>query len=66
VRPGVLWPKSSSGTQAASGRAFVDRMLTVVGSLRLRGRNALSHLEAAIWASQTGEAAPSLMPAAAG
>jgi len=65
VRPGVLWRKSSFGNQGASGRAFVERMLTVVGSLRLQGRKALSYLEAAIRAAQMGEAAPSLLAAAA-
>jgi transposase len=66
VRPGVLWRKSSFGNQGGSGRGFVERMLTVVGSLRLQGRNALSYLEGAIRASQVGEAAPSLVPTAAG
>jgi transposase len=66
VRPGVLWRKSSFGNQGASGRAFVERMLTVVGSLRRQGRNALSYLEGAIRAAQVGEAAPSLVESAAG
>jgi transposase len=66
VRPGVLWRKSSFGNQGGSGRAFVERMLTVIGSLRRQGRNALEYLEAAIRASQVGEAAPSLVAAAAG
>jgi transposase len=66
VRPGVLWRKSSFGHQSEGGRAFVERMLTVVGSLRLQGRNALSYLEGAIRAAQVDGAAPSLLPAPAG
>jgi transposase len=61
-RPGVLWRKGSFGNQGAGGRAFVERMLTVVGSLRLQGRSALSYLEAWIRAAQVGGAAPSLLP----
>jgi transposase len=41
VRPGVLWRNCSFGNQGAGGRAFVERMLTVVGSLRRQGRNVL-------------------------
>jgi transposase len=66
VRSGVLWRKSSFGNQGASGRAFVERMLTVVGSLRRQGREVLSYLEGAIRAAQQGEAPPSLLPAPAG
>jgi transposase len=66
VRPGVRWRKSSFGNQGASGRAFVERMLTVGGSLRLPGRKVLSYLEAAIRAAQGGEGAPSLVSAATG
>ncbi len=66
VRPGVLWRKSSFGNQGASGRAFVERMLTVVGTLRRQGREVVSYLEGAIRAAQQGEAPPSLLPAPAG
>jgi len=62
VRPGVLWRKCSFGNQGEGGRAFVERMLTVVGSLRLQGREVLAYLEAAIRAAQQGAAAPSLLP----
>jgi transposase len=62
VRPGVLWRKSSFGNQGEGGRAFVERMLTVVGSLRLQGRQVLGYLEGAIRAAQEGVAPPSLLP----
>jgi transposase len=62
VRPGVLWRKCSFGNQGEGGRAFVERMLTVGGSLRLQGRQVLGYLEGAIRAAQEGGAPPSLLP----
>ena len=47
LRRGVLWRKRSFGHQSERGRAFVERLLTVVGSLRLQGRNVLAYLEEA-------------------
>jgi transposase len=66
VRPGVLWRKISFGNQGESGRAFVERMLTIVGSLRLQGRGVLEYLEGAIRAWQEQREAPSLVPEATG
>jgi len=65
VRPGVLWRKGSFGNQGAGGRAFVERLLTVAGSLRLQGRSVFAYLHAAVRAGRAGEAAPSLLPEAA-
>jgi transposase len=65
VRPGVLWRKNSFGHQSEGGRAFVERMLTVVGSLRLQGRGVLGYLEGVIRAAQQGVAPPSPLPATA-
>jgi transposase len=65
VRPGVLWRKCSFGHQGEGGRGFVERMLTVVGSLRLQGRAVLEYLEPAIRAAQGG-VPPSLLPEPAG
>jgi transposase len=62
LRRGVLWRKNSFGHQSASGRAFVERLLTMGGSLRLQGRNVLAYLEEACRASLTGRGAPSLLP----
>jgi transposase len=64
VRPGVLWRKNCFGNQSEEGRAFVERMLTVVGTLRLQGRSVLEYLEAAIRAAQVGGRPPSLLPEA--
>jgi transposase len=62
VRAGVLWRKCSFGNQSEGGRAFVERILTVVGSLRLQGRGVLAYLEAAIRAAPVGGTPPSLVP----
>jgi transposase len=66
LRRGVLWRKRSFGHQSESGRAFVERLLTVVGSLRLQGRHVLAYLEAACRAALTGAGPPSLLPHPAG
>jgi transposase len=66
VRPGVLWRKRSFGNQGASGRAFVERLLTVAGSLRLQGRSVFAYLQAAVRAGRAGGTAPSLLPEEAG
>jgi transposase len=62
LRRGVLWRKRSFGHKSENGRAFVERMLTVVDSLRLQGRNVLACLEEACRASVTGGSPPSLLP----
>jgi hypothetical protein len=59
LRRGVLWRKRSFGHQSESGRAFVERLLTAVGSLRLQGRNVLAYLEAR--AALNGTSHPSLL-----
>lgn len=66
VRAGVLWRKNSFGHQSERGRGFVERMLTVVGSLKLQGRGVLAYLEEAIRAWQEQGEPPNLVPEAAG
>jgi transposase len=62
IRPGVLWRKGSFGTQSADGSRFVERMMTVVATLKQQQRNVLEYLIAAHEAALRGEAAPSLLP----
>lgn len=62
LRHGVLWRKSSFGTQSAAGSRRVERMMTVVASLRQQGRPVWDYLTAACEAALRGEAAPSLLP----
>lgn len=61
LRPAVLWRKSSFGHQSATGEQFVERMLTVVGTLRLQRRNLWEYLVQACEAATRGGAAPSLL-----
>jgi transposase len=44
LRPAVLWRKSSFGTDSENGSRFAERILTVVASLRMQGRNVLTYL----------------------
>jgi transposase len=65
VRPGVLWRKNSFGTQSEAGSRFVERIMTVVATLKQQQRNALDYLTEACDAANRGESAPSLLPSAA-
>jgi transposase len=64
LRRAVLWRKRSFGSQSAGGMRFVERMLTVVGTLRLQDRTVLSYLEEAVNAHRAGLPAPKLLPIA--
>jgi transposase len=64
VRPGVLWRKGSFGTQSAGGSRFVERLMTVVATLKQQRRHVLEYLTAACAAAHRGEKAPSLLPSA--
>jgi len=62
LRRGVLWRKTSYGTQSERGSRFVERILTVVESLRLQGRSVLDYLEAVVRCQIAGLPVPSLLP----
>jgi len=62
LRRAVLWRKRSFGSQSLGGLRFVERMLTVAGTLRLQGRCVLPYLEAALSAHRAGLPAPKLLP----
>lgn len=61
IRPAVLWRKGSFGTDSESGSRFVERVLTVVATLRMQKRNVLDYLTTACEAWLYGSAAPSLL-----
>jgi transposase len=63
VRHGVLWRRTSFGTDSANGSRFVERILTVVTTLRLQKRNVLDYLARVCAASLRGQPAPSLLAA---
>jgi transposase len=58
----VQWRKGSFGTQGQDGSRFVERMMTVVATLKQQKRNVLDYLTAAHEAALRGEPAPSLLP----
>lgn len=62
VRPAVLWRKGCFGTDSENGSRFVERILTVVITLRMQKRNALDFLTDACEARLNGLRPPSLLP----
>jgi transposase len=64
IRHGVIWRKTSFGTDSDKGSRFVERMLTVVMSLRLQKRNVLDWVTAAYQAKLDAANPPSLLPIA--
>ncbi len=61
VRHAVLWRKSSGGTHSELGSRFVERILTVVATLRRQDRNILHFLRDACEAHLSGSESPSLV-----
>ena len=59
-RRAVLWRRKSFGCASQAGCRFVERILTVVGTLRLQGRNALEFLSRCIAAHRRGSTGPTL------
>ncbi len=62
LRPAVLWRRRSFGCHSAAGCRFVERMLTVVQTLRLQERSVIDHLMEALTAHRQSLAAPKLLP----
>lgn len=64
IRPAVLWRKGSFGTHSEFGSRFVERILSVVASLKQQRRNALAFLVEALQSYRAGQPSPSLLPSA--
>jgi transposase len=62
VRHAVIWRKVCFGTQSRRGSDFVERMLTVVATLRSQGRNILDYVTDACSAAFRSQPAQSLIP----
>jgi transposase len=60
-RLAVLWRKCCFGCHSESGCRFVERLLTVVQTLRLQKRSVLDFLTKAIQAHRTGGSSPKLV-----
>jgi transposase len=63
LRRGVLWRKRSFGSHSEDGCRFVERMLTVVQTLRLQDRSVLTYLHEAISAYRAARPAPKFLVA---
>jgi transposase len=61
LRRGVIWRKRSFGSHSEDGCRFVERMLTVVQTLRLQKRSAFDYLHDAIVAHRDNSPAPKLL-----
>jgi transposase len=61
LRSGVLWRKNAFGCHSESGCRFVERIMTVVQTLRLQKRPVLEFLHQALLAHRHGESAPKLL-----
>jgi transposase len=61
-RLAVLWRKNCFGCHSDAGCRFVERLLTVVQTLRLQKRPVLAYLQAALTAHRGGKATPKLVP----
>lgn len=62
LRRAVMWRRTSFGTQSAEGSRFVERILTVVTSLRQQGRDVLGYLSAACASTTHNDASICLLP----
>jgi transposase len=61
-RLAVLWRKNCFGCHSDTGCRFVERLLTVVQTLRLQKRSVLQYLTEALTAHRHGKATPKLLP----
>jgi transposase len=60
-RQGVLWRKTSGGTDSPQGSRFVERVLTVVHTCRQQGKDVLTFLSDCIEAWRQGRDPPALL-----
>ena len=61
VRQGVLWRKSSFGTQSERGARYVERVLTAGATCQLQGRSVIEFIREACRCHVQNLAAPSLI-----
>jgi transposase len=60
-RKGVLWRKTSGGTDSPHGSRFVERVLTVVQTCQQQGKKVLEYVSDCIQAWRHGRAPPALL-----
>lgn len=61
LRPGVIWRKTCFGSHSDGGCRYVERMLSVVQTLRLRGRSVLDFLTTALHSHRQALPSPALI-----
>ena len=61
VRRAVLWRQRSFGCNSAAGCRFVERILSVVQTCRLHGKNVLEYLYNAVGNHRAGQSCPRLL-----
>ena len=62
LRGAVIWRKKSFGSASQAGCRYVERMLSVTETLRLRGQAPLAYLASAVAAYRKGEPTPQIEP----
>jgi transposase len=62
LRTGVIWRKTSFGSQSGRGLRLVERLLTVAETCKKQKKDLLAYLMDAITAYRLGHAAPALLP----
>jgi len=62
LRGAVIWRKKSFGSASQAGCRYVERMLSVIETLRLRDHRPLAYLAAAVTAYRKGEPTPAIAP----
>jgi transposase len=62
LRHGVMYRKTSFGTQSGEGSRFVERILTTVTTLKLQRRDVLCFLTETLTARRRHQPTPSLLP----
>ena len=61
LRPAVMWRKQSLGSHSLGGCRFVERMMTVLQTLKLQGRSIMDYLQQAVHALRHGLAPPTVL-----
>jgi transposase len=62
LRRAVLWRRKSFGTQSEAGSRFVERILSVIATLRQQGREVMEYLTAACASAQGTSGSICLLP----
>ena len=62
LRPAVIWRKKSFGSDSPGGSVFVERMLSVIQTAKLRKQDLLDYLTRVLTAHRAGLSVPTLGP----